>query len=107
MESAASNTKHGTLDGLKRIEEICAYTARGFDTLPAALCPGIVGKQLAIQLKALNSRLWKLHESLSPPVALSNKLCLGASTLTWGGIDTDPDWVLVGGRLPKQDTCRS
>ena len=86
--------KDGTFESIKRLEEIWVFCARGFDSFPVHLCPGIVGKQLAIQLKALNVQLWKLHEILAIPVALTNKLCLGAASLAWGGSDTDGAWVL-------------
>ena len=94
LDRIASNpevaTKHGTLEGIKRLEEIWVYAARGFDTLPVALRPGIIGKHLAIQLKTLNTQLWKLYEHLQLPVAFTNKLCLGAASLSWGGSDSDP-----------------
>ena len=35
--------KQGTFESIKRIDEIWVYCARGFDTLPVQLCPGIVG----------------------------------------------------------------
>ena len=74
--------------------EIRAPAARGYDTLPVALCPGVLGKKLASQLKALNAQLWKLYETLTLPVALPNKLRLAAAALSWGGLDNDPAWVL-------------
>ena len=76
--------KGGSLESIKRLEEIWVYCARGFDTFPVYLGPGVIGKQLALQLKALNDKLWKLHEHLAIPVALTNKLCLGAALLAWG-----------------------
>ena len=87
-------TKAGSLESIKRMGGIWVYCARGFDTFPVYLCPGIVGKQLALQLKALNSQLWTLHEHLAIPVALTNKLRLGAALMGWGGGDSDPAWTL-------------
>ena len=86
--------KSGTLESIKRMEEIWVYCARGFDTLPVLLCPGIVGRQLAIQLKSLNTQLWKIYEATALPTAFTNKLCLGAASLAWGGKSNDPLWVL-------------
>ena len=88
------DTKHGTLEGIKRLGEIWVFCARGFDTLPVALCPGILGKHLAIQLKSLNTQLWELYQHLQIPIAFTNKICLGAATMSWGGLDSDPNWVL-------------
>ena len=57
MDNPDSSSKHGTADGLKRIDEIWIFADRDFATPPVALRPGIVGKQLAIQLKSPNALL--------------------------------------------------
>ena len=88
------SSKLGTFGSLKRMGEILVFCARSSDTLPMFLCPGIVGKQMALQLKALNSQLWKLHQELAPPTAFTNKLCLGAALMAWGGGDSDTAWTL-------------
>ena len=36
-------TTHGTLEGIKRLEEIWVFGACGFDAPPVAHCPGILG----------------------------------------------------------------
>ena len=77
-------SKSGSFESIKRLEEIWAFCASGPDTLPVHLRPDIVGKQLAIQLKALNTQLWSLREQLAIPVARSNKLRLGAALMAWG-----------------------
>lgn len=70
------------------------YAERGFDTLPATLCPGIIGKQPAMQLKELDGQLWKMRASLVIATAFPNKICLPAASLSWGGHGTCPAWAI-------------
>ena len=91
---SAATPKSGTFESIKRMGEILVFCARGFDTVPVQICPGIVGKQLALQMRSLNTQLWKLYESLDIPTAFTNKMCLAAAKLHWGGRSNDPAWVL-------------
>ena len=52
------------------------------------------GKQLAIQLNALNAQLWKLHEQLALPVEFPNKLIRWPAKMARGGSESDPSWAL-------------
>ena len=56
--------------------------------------PGIVGKQLALQLKSLNAKLWEIYESTALPAEFTNKLRLASASMGWGGRPNDPLWVL-------------
>ena len=80
------NPKPGTLDGIRRNDEIHVYVARGFDNFTVTLCPGVVGKQLALGLKALNERLRPLYDLHQLPTGFSNRFCIGAACLTWGDV---------------------
>ena len=82
-------SKPGAFESAKRIDEIWVYCARGFYALPVHLCPDIVGKQLALQLKSLNTQLWRIYETAAIPTAFTNKLCLAAATFRWGGRSND------------------
>ena len=95
------NPKPGTLDGIRRNDEIHIFVARFFDNYTVTLCPGVVGKQLALGLKSLNERLRPLYELHKIPTGFSNRLCLGAACLTWGGRGKDEDWVLNESDFPS------
>ena len=88
------STKPGTLESIKRNEEIWVFAARFFNNYHVSLCPGVTGKQLAIGLKSLNDRLRPLYEALGIPCGLTNRICIGAAALTWGSRPGDPDHVL-------------
>ena len=55
-----------------------------FDALPVSLFSGIIGKQLAIQFKALNGKFRNLHETLDVPDALPDEIFLAAASMSWG-----------------------
>ena len=97
---SASAAKTGTFESIKRMGELWVFCGRGFDTLPVLLFPGIVGKQLPLQLKSLNAQLWKIYESTALPTAFTNMLCLASSTMGWGGRPNDPAWILGAQYLP-------
>ena len=88
------SAKPGTIDGLKRNEEIWAYVARPFNNYGVAFCPGVTGKQLALGLKALNDRIRPLYDSLELPCGFANRLGIGAAALTRGARTCDPDRIL-------------
>lgn len=94
MASPDTTTKQGSLGTIKRYEEIWVFCGPVFDSFAAHLRPGGVGKQSAIQLKALNAQRWKLRELLHIPVEFADELCLGASLLERGGAASDGSWVL-------------
>ena len=95
------NPKPGTLDGIRRNDEIHVYVARGFDNFTVTLCPGVVGKQLAIGLKALNERLRPLYDLHQLPTGFSNRFCLGAACLTWGGRPKEDEWMISEADFPS------
>ena len=86
--------KPGTLEGVKRMEEILVFVARFFDNHHVALCPGVVGKNLAQGLKSLNDSLRPLYVNFHIPTGFTNRLCLGAAAFQWGGRDKEDDHVL-------------
>lgn len=86
--------KNGTIVGIRRIGEIHVYVARYFDNHMVALGPGFAGRPLAKHLKSPNERLRPLFEAYKIPTGLSNRLCIGAASLTWGGRDREDDRVL-------------
>ena len=91
---SSSTTKPGSSESIKRLGEIWIYCAMGFAALPVLLCPGIVGKQLALRLKSPNAKIWEIYEHTALPTAFANKLCLDASTLGRGGGPNDPQWAV-------------
>ena len=93
-------SKSGTFESIKRVGEIRAYCARGFDTFPVLLPQGIVGKQLALQLKSLNTQILKIYETTALPTAFAKKLRLAATNMGRGGRSNDPDWVLGNRTFP-------
>lgn len=66
--------KPGTLDGVRRMEEILAYVARFFDNHHVALRPGVVGKNLALGLKAMNDWLRPLYDNYRIPAGFANRI---------------------------------
>ena len=95
------NTKPGTLGGTRRNGEIHVSVARGFDNFTVTLCPGVVGKQLALGLKALNERLRPLYDLHQLPTGFPNRFCIGASCLTWGGRPKEDDWAISEADFPS------
>ena len=77
--------KPGTLDSVKRMGGILVYVDRFFDNHHVALCPGVVGKNLAAWLKSLNDSLRPLYDAYHLPTGMANRLCLGAASFQWGG----------------------
>ena len=51
----------------------------------------MVGENLANTLKSSNDRLNPLCENYRIPVGFSNRLCLSAACLTWGGRDKEEE----------------
>ena len=96
LANPEASAKHGTLEGLNRMGAIWVCAARGIDAIPVALPPGIVGGKLDIQLRALNSQLWRLYEQFAIPAAFANELCLSSESRPCGGIGADPAWTLGG-----------
>ena len=94
LDKPETQANPGTIGGIKRNEEIWVFFARYFDNFRVSFCPGVAGKQLAIGLKSLNDRLRPLYDHFGIPNGFSNRLCLGAASLTWGGRVGDPDYVL-------------
>ena len=78
------NPKPGTIDAIRRTDEIHVYVARYFDHNTGSLCLGGVGKQLATSLKSLNERLWPVYYASRLPICFSNRVCIGDPCLTWG-----------------------
>ena len=76
--------KPGTLDGVRRMEEILGYLARFFDNRHVSLCPGVVGQNLAIWTKALNDRLRPLYDNYRIPNGFTNRVFLGAESFQRG-----------------------
>ena len=70
------NPMPGTLDGIRRNDDIHVYVARFFDNYTVTLCPGVVGKSLALGLKALNERLRPLYDLHRIPSGFSNRFVL-------------------------------
>ena len=87
--------KAGTIEGVRRMGEIHVYVARFFDNHLVALGPGITDKALAQHLKSLNERLRPLFGAYQIPTGFTNRLCIGAATLTWGGRDKEDEYVLT------------
>ena len=87
--------KAGTIDGIRRMGEIHVCVARFFDNHLVALGPGITGKALAQHLKSLNERLMPLFDAYQIPTGFTNRLCIGAASLTWGGRDKEDEHVLA------------
>ena len=94
LANPETQAKPGTLDSVKRNEEIWVFVARYFNNFHVSLCPGVVGKQLATGLKSLNDRLRPLYESIGLPNGFTNRVCLGAANFAWGGRTGDSDHVL-------------
>ena len=78
--------KPGTMDSVKRMEEILVYVARFFDNYHVALRPGVVGKNLAQGLKAMNDSLRPLCEAYHIPTGFTNMICLGDAAFQRGGV---------------------
>ena len=95
-----TTTKPGTVEGLKRNEEILVYVARFFDNHTVALCPGVTGKPLALGLKALNEKLRPLYDQYRIPCGFSNRFCIFAAGLSWGGRDREEDHYLTEADSP-------
>ena len=57
------NPKPGSIEGIRRDDEIHVYVARFFDRNAVALFPGVVGKQLATSLTSPNERLRPLYDA--------------------------------------------
>ena len=57
LDNPDINPKPGTIDGIRRNDELHMFVARYFDNYTAALRPGVVGKQLAVGPKSLNGDL--------------------------------------------------
>ena len=87
------NAKPGALEGIRRNDAIHVYVAMFFDNRTVALRPGVFGIQLAMSLKPLNERLRPLYDAYRCPTGFSNRLCLRASCLTWGGRSKKDEWV--------------
>ena len=78
--------KPGTLEGVNRMEEIIAFVARFFDNHHVALCPWVVGKNLAAGLKSRNDSLRPLYGNYHIPTGYANRICLGAAAFQCGGM---------------------
>ena len=97
-------TKPGTIEGLKRNDEILAYVARFFDNHTSALCPGVTGKSLALGLKALNEKLRPLYDQYRIPCGFSNRFCIFAAGLSRGGRNGKEDRYLTEADFPTRST---
>ena len=65
-----------------------------FNNYKATLRPGVTGKQLATGLKALGGRIGPLYDLHDLPCWFTNRLCLGAASMIWGGRPAGPDYLL-------------
>lgn len=77
--------KPGTLEGVRRMEEILAFGARFFDNHHVEMRPGAVGKNLAAGLKSMNDSLRPLYGNFHIPTGYTNRICLGAAAFQRGG----------------------
>ena len=89
------NPKPGTMDGIRRNDEIHVYLSRFFDNDAVSFCPGVVGKQLAAGLKTLNERLRPLYDAYRIPKGFPNRVSIGAACLTRGGMSKEDDWAVT------------
>ena len=80
-----TSTKPGTLENIRRNEEILVYVARFFDNNTVALCPGAHGNSLAVGLKSLNEKLRPLYDQYRISGGFSNRFCIAAACMYWGG----------------------
>ena len=94
LENPAVQTKPCTLGGVKINGEIWVYMARFVNNYKVPLSPWATGKQHAIGLKALNDRLRPLYDLHDLPCGLTNRFCIGAASMTWGGRPSDPDYLM-------------
>ena len=94
MANPEVTVKNGTIEGIRRMDEIRVYAARYFDNHVVALGTGITGKAMAQHLKSLNEHLRPLYDAYKIPTGPPNRLCIGAACLTWGGRDKEGDHVL-------------
>ena len=85
MANPDTSTKPGTIENIRRNEEILVYAARYFDNNAGALCPGVVGKALAQGLKSPNERLRPIYDQYRISGGFANRFCIGSAFLYWGG----------------------
>ena len=83
------------------------YVARFFDNNHVAMCPGVVGKSLAIGLKALSDRLRPLYDGYLIPTGFANRICIGAASPQWEGRDKEEGHILSEQDSPKVDPLRT
>ena len=76
--------KTGTLEGVKRNEDIWVFVAWFFAKFHVSLRPGVTGRKLAAGLKFLNDRLRPLYENLNIPCGFANRCCIGAASSNLG-----------------------
>ena len=80
-----TSTKPGTLENIRRNEEILVYVARFFDNHTVALCPGSHGKALDVGLKSLNEKLRPLYDQYRISGGFGNRFCIAAACMYRGG----------------------
>ena len=95
MANPDTSTKAGTLENVRRNEEILVYVARFFDNNTVALCPGAFGKQLSVGLKSLNEKLRPLYDQYRIPCGFSNRFCIASAFLYRGGRDKEEGYYLT------------
>ena len=93
--------KPGTIDMLKRNEEILVYVARFLDNRAVALCPGVTGKPLAIGQKALSEKLRPLYGQYRASCGFNNRFCIFAAWAELGGRDGDGAHYLTEEDFPR------
>ena len=82
------------------MEEILVYVARFFDNNHVAMCVGVVGKNLAIGMKALSDRLRPLYDSYLIPTGIANRICSGAASPQRGRRNKEEDHILSEQDIP-------
>ena len=94
MANPDTSNKAGAVENIRRNEEIPVYVARYFGNNTVALRPGSFGKQLAISLNSLSEKLRPLYDQYRIPCGFTNRFCIAAACLYWGGRDKEEDYYL-------------
>ena len=100
-EDEKAHTK-GTLASIRRSEELDVFLARGCDTLTVEVCGTLLGKDLFNGLKRACEHAKHLMQQVRWPTTVSNRICYGVASLSWGGKDHRalPAWSLSAADFP-------
>ena len=104
MANPDTSIKPGTIENIRRNEEIHVYVARLFDNNTVALCPGVYGKSLAQGHKSLNGKRRPLYDQYRISGGFSNRIFISADCLYWGCRDKEEDYYLEESDCPTGPT---